>query len=378
MLEPRRTFFFQKWYFDAQGDDGSFLFLYFADFRLAGTRSGQLVVCLLPAGGTAQLRSFSMPGRFIEVSSDCGQAEFRHGELANLNMVALTGDHPAGLRQPSAGLLDVPRSTPALPPSTASLSGRRLPVQSTMFDCPSSRSCLGRGRVRFKREDVELSLTYEPRDEPWVPPNEGRLFEDRGRLLTWRVPIPSAVVTGSVAVGPLAISVSGLGYHDFVQTDIPPWRLPLRELLWGRALGQDGAVIWDRLLFAAPEGRREVSLGWWRQGTAAPRTTERLSLHLEEMTNHPSTGDAYPKAMRIGCATGEGEPGLSLALGDTRLMLGDCVADVALFRNRFERWLYRTFTGNPVEYKLLSRAEGSGWLDGALAAHELVRWGRGR
>jgi serine/threonine-protein kinase len=58
------------------------------------------------------------------------------------NMVALTGDHPAGLGQPSAGVLDVPASTPALPASTASLSGRRLPVQSTMFDCRSSRSCL--------------------------------------------------------------------------------------------------------------------------------------------------------------------------------------------------------------------------------------------
>ena len=43
-----------------------------------------------------------------------------------------------------------------------------------------------------------------------------------------------------------------------------------------------------------------------------------------------------------------------------------------------ERWLYRSFTGNPVEYKLLSRVVTDGPLHGALAAHERVLWGRGR
>ena len=59
-----------------------------------------------------------------------------------LNLVALTSNHPAGLRQPSAGVLDVPQSTPARPASTASLSGRRLLAQSTMFDRLSRRFCL--------------------------------------------------------------------------------------------------------------------------------------------------------------------------------------------------------------------------------------------
>ena len=59
-----------------------------------------------------------------------------------LNMVALTSNHPAGLRQPSAGVLDVPQCTPALPVSTASLSGRHLLAQSTMFDRLSRRFCL--------------------------------------------------------------------------------------------------------------------------------------------------------------------------------------------------------------------------------------------
>ena len=42
------------------------------------------------------------------------------------------------------------------------------------------------------------------------------------------------------------------------------------------------------------------------------------------------------------------------------------------------RRLYRTVTGDPVEYKLWSRALLDGELRDAWAAHEWIRWGRGR
>jgi hypothetical protein len=368
MLVPRRWFFFRKWYFDAQADDGSFVFLYFADLWLAGTRGGQLVVCLAPAGGPPCLRAFSIPGRCVAVSEDCRQAEFGSGAL-----------------------------------TTA-----------------------GTGLVRFKKDDTEISLSYVPRDPPWLPPDDGRLLTLDGRQLVWHVPVPRAAANGTVTIGSTSVSFAGLGYHDFVETDIPPWKLPLRELLWGRALGRDGALIWNRLVLASPQGPQQISRGWWRKGTAPASSTTSLVLDPGDITTHPTTGESYPATMRISCPEppeaevprgpalrmpvpegageprgpavqmpgpeGAGEPRgpavqmpgpegrtgdrLSVQLTDTHLTLGDHVADVTGFSSRFERWLYRKFTGNPVEYKLLSRAHGSCFSTPALAAHERVRWGR--
>jgi len=203
------------------------------------------------------------------------------------------------------------------------------------------------------------------------------MLEQGGRKLVWRVPIPSAEVTGTVAIGPHTVSFCGLGYHDFVQTDIPPWQLPLRELLWGRALGKDGAVIWNRLRFKDRDGAtRDVSRGWWRAGPHHPQTSSRLPVEPASITMHSGTREAFPARLRISLQAGRPGPRMDLSLDETRLMLGANVADVNGFRNRLERWLYRTFAGNPVEYKLLSRVHGVDWLEGALAAHERVLWGR--
>ena len=91
-----------------------------------------------------------------------------------------------------------------------------------------------------------------------------------------------------------------------------------------------------------------------------------------EWCEHAPTGDQYPSA--FGLTYRE----TAVAVDQTRLLLGDFVADVQEFNSSLERWLYRTFTGNPVEYKLLSRVRVGAGQDDALAAHEWVRWGRGR
>jgi len=67
-----------------------------------------------------------------------------------------------------------------------------------------------------------------------------------------------------------------------------------------------------------------------------------------------------------------------LRLHDTELHLGEFVADVQRFGSGLERRLYRTVTGDPVEYKLWSRAQIDGEPRDAWAAHEWIRWGRGR
>jgi WD40 repeat protein/serine/threonine protein kinase len=150
-----------------------------------------------------------------------------------LNMVALTGDHPAGLRQPSAGVLDVPASTPALPASTASLSGRRLPVQSTMFDCRSSRSCLaaagGDGTIRLWRLPAGEPIVQLPCGSDPIP---SIAFAQEGDLLL---------------AGGEDGSLRGWSTRDWQPWLVMPPTEESRSVVTALAPGRDGSVLWRGL-----------------------------------------------------------------------------------------------------------------------------------
>ena len=86
------------------------------------------------------------------------------------------------------------------------------------------------------------------------PPIEERLFAtEEGGVVDWRVEAPVAAVRFELdGLEP----VHGAGYVERVFITVPPWRLPIRELRWGR---------WHD-----PEATRSVVWIEWRG--AAPRT----------------------------------------------------------------------------------------------------------
>ena len=79
--------------------------------------------------------------------------------------------------------------------------------------------------------------------EPTQPPIEERLLADGSGVVEWRVEAPAARVSASLqGFAPLR----GTGYAERILITIPPWRLPIRELRWGRWIGQDASrsVVW--------------------------------------------------------------------------------------------------------------------------------------
>ena len=111
-------------------------------------------------------------------------------------------------------------------------------------------------------------------------------------------------------------------------------------------------------------------------GRAPARATDGLQAKLSGWEDHDPTSDRFPTELAFSLANG-GQVD-RLRLHDTTLHLGEFVADVQRFGSGLERWLYRTFTGDPVEYKLFSRASSRGRQLDAWSAHEWIRWGRGR
>jgi len=75
------------------------------------------------------------------------------------------------------------------------------------------------------------------------PPFAERLLEDDTGIVEWQVQAPAGVV--SVDMRGFA-PVRGPGYAERIRITVPPWRLPIRELRWGRwhDAAPDRSVVW--------------------------------------------------------------------------------------------------------------------------------------
>ena len=68
------------------------------------------------------------------------------------------------------------------------------------------------------------------------------MYRDAGGAVVWEARYPLARVqldrfkTGRRLVG--------LGYPERLDLTVPPWRLPIEDLLWGRFIAQDIGLVW--------------------------------------------------------------------------------------------------------------------------------------
>jgi hypothetical protein len=72
------------------------------------------------------------------------------------------------------------------------------------------------------------------------PPVERRLFEGPDGSVNWVALLPRAEMC--IQVG--SERFRGLGYVERLDMSLPPWRLPAREVRWGRLLTANHALAW--------------------------------------------------------------------------------------------------------------------------------------
>jgi len=68
------------------------------------------------------------------------------------------------------------------------------------------------------------------------------LFESPSGSLEWSCLAPRAAA--SLQIGSPATHLQGWGYVEHLRLTIPPWRLPIRRLRWGRFLNAIDALLW--------------------------------------------------------------------------------------------------------------------------------------
>ncbi len=115
------------------------------------------------------------------------------------------------------------------------------------FSVPNSRTSFRRGRppvvdaasgiLQWNSARLKFSGTWIPLCEPVI---DNLLSTDDGEII-WSCHIPSATVSLRTEEGH---TMTGLGYAEHLSMSLPPWRLPIQELRWGRFLAGEEAIVW--------------------------------------------------------------------------------------------------------------------------------------
>ena len=67
--------------------------------------------------------------------------------------------------------------------------------------------------------------------------------------IIWHCYFPKAQATVNIGEA----KVRGLGYAEFIELTILPWKLPIHQLHWGRFLSNDHVVVWIRWIGPVPK-----------------------------------------------------------------------------------------------------------------------------
>lgn len=208
-------------------------------------------------------------------------------------------------------------------------------------------------RFRRSASPVELEDRIDWRvpgvDGHWQrrsPPIRRQLLNNEHGTVDWHAIMPSASASIHFQDGHL---LNGLGYVEHLDMTIPPWKLPIQRLHWGRAISASEAVVWIR----------------WESRTHPLA----LALHCS------GSNVSEPKLVEIHQE--------SVILDDCRLELSDAIplrsgiiSQTVLHQLGWIKWFFPRSIQQLQETKWLSRSyldcrrnSDVGW-----AIHEIVDW----
>jgi len=178
------------------------------------------------------------------------------------------------------------------------------------------------------------------------PAVERELLNEASGAIRWNCVAPGAraeIALGDGERGPAGETLAGTGYAEVMDMTIAPWKVPIRELRWGRAVSAAGSVVW--IDWRGPEERCEVFV----DGAPAPARVGDEAVEGDGFTVRLSRGRVLRDGA-IGTTALAGVPGIS-AWAPARFLTA-----------RETKWVSRAAFAAP----------GRAW-DG-WAVHEVVRF----
>lgn len=229
----------------------------------------------------------------------------------------------------------------------------------------------GNVAVEILQRNLSLKLNYLAPEAQWIPGGDGILIDRSKKFTSWIVPIPTAVVRGEIITAIDEISVHGTGYQDLVELTIPPWRLRVSKLWWGRAHFEDTTVVFTKLdfkedvpsrIYVLIRANQENRINW-------PGTTG--------IIHYPFSDDSFELRMSLddgqSVLTGENS---TLKLDHLRVIEEGPIVATTQIRPRFVRNVLEKVSGSLYQTRFTSTAtlEMDDVSKTGTAIHELVTW----
>jgi hypothetical protein len=227
----------------------------------------------------------------------------------------------------------------------------------------------GRAKIHMELSHFTIDLQYLSQDKAWIPAKAAVLLKRKKGVLKWRVPQPRARVEGTIKNTFQVLKINGFGYQDIVETNIPPWRLPLAELIWGRAHCGGRTVVFNQITTKKRNVIQNILL---RAGADADRPSRPEDAASESEDNQryalqTNNGDEETRIVK---------GGWTLLLKRRSIIEESPVTTSDRIRPSFLRNALARIAGDPQEKKMFSEArlsDGEKIWDG-LAIHERVLW----
>ena len=303
------AFYMKKWYFDFATDRGETLYAYFITYRIFGKSQGLISAHLtLPEG---YLMQDSLKTEFSSPNAK--------GKLV-LGPHSLTNYH-------------------------------------------------GGTKIHMELNHFTIDLRYFSLDKEWIPAKDALLLKKERGFLNWHVPQPRARVEGTIKNTFQVLKINGFGYQDIVETNIPPWRLPLAELIWGRAHCGGRTVVFNQITTKKRNVIQNIllSAGADTDRPSQPKDSASESEDNQRYALQTNNGDEGTRIVKSGW---------TLLLKRRSIIEDNPVTTSDRIRSSFLRNALARIAGNPQEKKMFSEArlsDGEKIWDG-LAIHERVSW----
>lgn len=197
--------------------------------------------------------------------------------------------------------------------------------------------CDSGGTMSWESQALQFSGIWAPAA---APVSATLLSNEEGELL-WECRLPSAIVSLRAASRPFL----GQGYAERLRMTIPPWKLPIRELRWGRFLAGPESLVWIDWRGPVPK-----QIAYRNSRLVVLEKVQSDELHLEAGVRLRLEPGVELRRGRLGSTALRSVPGLSRFAGTRVLAMDE------------QKWISRATLTGPGE-------SCTGW-----AIHEVVRW----
>lgn len=178
-----------------------------------------------------------------------------------------------------------------------------LPVEKKSSFALSSSPYFAKSQLHWNALDVSAS---------WMqldPCIEELLLSSTEGEVRWSCTFPKANAT--VQIGAETFR-NALGYVEKIVMTIPPWKIPIRELHWGRFLSNDHTIVWIRWVGPVPKeiifhnGRKidgptitefQLQFENYRLQLKNPRTLRKGTILSTVFSNFPRIKKIFPRSI---------------------------------------------------------------------------------